>query len=217
MDFWRLYPRPSDLERGYGFTLWFAEQCLGVAKGLQMIHTLDVPDTEGLDSRSRHQIHGRHGDLKPENILWFKTYQKGDQIQQMGVLKISDFGLTRFHRTMSRSHISSDSLAVSPTYRAPEYDVCKMVSQSYDIWTLACILLEFITWYLLGWQEVDTFARKRTDEDNSMIKEDTFFNFVNIKDESGRVQTGAKAKQSVANVGPYALTFCLLHHTTLAN
>jgi serine/threonine protein kinase len=114
---------------------------------------------------------------------------------------------------MSRSRIVADGVPVSPTYRAPEYDVAKMVSQSYDIWTLGCVVLEFITWYLLGWEEVSRFSQKRVDEDNSEIKEDVFFNFVSIKDENGRVQTGAKAKQSVFNVSRPIL----LNHTNEVN
>jgi serine/threonine protein kinase len=173
-----------------------------------MIHTADKPAMrDPTHDDSTHQLHGRHGDLKPENILWFKPYleefKEADQGCAMGLLKISDFGLTRFHGTMSRSHINASGVPVSPTYRAPEYDIAKMVSQSYDIWTLGCVILEFVTWYLLGWEEVDRFAKNRAREDNAGFKEhqeDVFFNFVNIKNENGTAQTGAIAKQSVADV-----------------
>jgi serine/threonine protein kinase len=204
LDFWKLYPKPSDLPREYRLTLWLAEQCLGIAEGLKMIHTLDKPDAEDLDHGSALQIHGRHGDLKPENILWFKPYQNGDQNCFMGVLKISDFGLTRFHRTMSKSHINAETVGVTGTYRAPEYDVAKLVSQSYDIWTLGCVILEFVTWYLVGWEQVDKFSENRTKEHQSEFKEDVFFNFVNIKDDYGRTQIGARAKRSVADVSLWA-------------
>jgi serine/threonine protein kinase len=198
-DFWERYPKPSTPRRDYQLTLWFTKQCLGIAEGLKMIHTLDMPDTEALNSAAAHQTHGRHGDLKPENILWFKDYQDKDP-QCQGVLKISDFGLTRFHGTRSKSHIDADTIAVTGTYRAPEYDVNKSVSQSYDVWTLGCVFLEFVTWYLLGWEEVDKFSRNRMDEHDSEVKEDVFFNFVNMRDDHGRTQTGARAKPSVANV-----------------
>jgi serine/threonine protein kinase len=169
-----------------------------------MIHTADKPALADPTHDSTYQLHGRHGDLKPENILWFRSYlrepKEADQSCLMGLLKISDFGLTSFHRTMSRSHIDAGGVPVSPTYRAPEYDVAKMVSQSYDIWSFGCVVLQFVTWYLLGWEEVDRFSQNRTKEDNSEVKEDVFFNFVIIKDGSGRAQTGAIAKQSVADV-----------------
>lgn len=160
-----------------------------------MIHTADRPSTDDLTAAPRHQIYGRHGDLKPENILWFKPY---NHQSRFGVLKISDFGLTRFHRTRSKSHF--ESVAVSPTYRPPEYDIAQMVSQSYDIWTLGCVLLEFITWYLRGWEGVEGFSKERTTDDNKEIPEDVFFNFVKIRDNNGGMQPGAKAKASVANV-----------------
>jgi serine/threonine protein kinase len=167
-----------------------------------MIHTLDKPDTEDSYSTSTHQTHGRHGDLKPENILWFKSYHDKDPNLLMGVLKISDFGLTRFHGTMSKSHINAERVAVTGTYRAPEYDIYKAVSQSYDIWTLGCVILEFVIWYLLGWEEVDRFSENRTREHVSeFAKEDVFFNFVSMTDDQGRTQTGARAKKSVADVG----------------
>lgn len=208
-DFWQLYPNTSDLKREYHLTLWFARQCLGIAEGLKMIHTLDKSDMEDSYPRGAHQIHGRHGDLKPENILWFKAYHDKDPL--MGVLKISDFGLTRFHGTLSKSHINAEGVGVTGTYRAPEYDIYKVVSQSYDIWTLGCVVLEFVTWYLLGWEGVDRFSKNRaTEHVSEFVKEDVFFNFVNMKDDHGRTQTGARAKLSVANV-------CLLDPILLDN
>jgi serine/threonine protein kinase len=149
LDFWQMFPQPSSPERDRNMAVWFSEQCLGIVQGLEMIHMADSPSTEDLTKVSGHQLHGRHGDLKPENILWFKPYQDTHR-NHFGVLKISDFGLTRFHRTRSKSHF--ESVAVSRTYRPPEYDIVKMVSQSYDIWTLGCVLLEFVTWYLYGWE-----------------------------------------------------------------
>ena len=165
-----------------------------------MIHTLEKPDVEDADHASAHQVHGRHGDLKPENILWFKDYQDNDSSGSMGVLKISDFGLTRFHGTMSVSNSNVENVGFTGTYRAPEYDIYKKVSQSYDIWTLGCVILEFATWYLLGWEAVDRFSQSRSTEHVAEVKEDVFFNFVNMVDVSGRTQLGARAKRSVFDV-----------------
>lgn len=159
-----------------------------------MIHTADRPSR---DDTSGHPIHGRHGDLKPENILWFKAHQDIDQTY-FGQLKISDFGLTRYHRTRSKSHF--EQVAVSPTYRPPEYEVATMVSPSYDIWSLGCVLLEFAGWYLLGWEEVERFSKLRTTDDGRDIPEDVFFKFVDIQDDNGTIQQGARAKVSVADV-----------------
>ncbi|KAI8161636.1 Serine/threonine protein kinase [Colletotrichum sp. SAR 10_70] len=45
---------------------------------------------------------GRHGDIKPENILWFQEYEKIKDF-----LVISDFGLTSFNTTNSRSKLTA--------------------------------------------------------------------------------------------------------------
>ncbi|KAK3313300.1 kinase-like domain-containing protein, partial [Apodospora peruviana] len=209
LDFWKRYPTSEDLPRNYGLARWFSSQCLGLAQGLRMIHTVEFKQDEFLDIHPKEQekIHGRHGDLKPENILWFRAigaylpdHNDHDEGCAMGLLKISDFGLTRFHRTASIfSKVEGGSTPVSPTYRAPEYDIARFVDQSYDIWTLGCVLLEFVAWYLLGWEEVDRFSKERTVDDKKQIKEDVFFNNVDILEGDKPAQTGAQAKRSVAN------------------
>jgi serine/threonine protein kinase len=158
-----------------------------------MIHTADMPSQDD----PSYQVHGRHGDLKPENILWFKSYDSTDQ-SSFGVLKISDFGLTRFHGTRSKSR--TESFAVSPTYRPPEYDVAMMVSQGFDIWSLGCVLLEFVTWYLLGGEGVENFSGERERDDVSEFRQDVFFNVIRVRGDGGEMQLGARAKRSVANV-----------------
>ncbi|KAF4634373.1 hypothetical protein G7Y89_g3744 [Cudoniella acicularis] len=198
LAFWtNLFPEPSIPKRDQNHAVWFSKQCLGIAQGLQMIHTSDLPSSDDLhNDASSLQIHGRHGDLKPENILWFKPYE-GTDPSDFGVLKISDFGLTRFHGTRSKSHF--ESVAVSPTYRPPEHEVAMMVSQSFDIWSLGCVLLEFVTWCLLGGAGVDEFSKERAKDDSREFRQDVFYNFVQIKENNGDTQLGARAKRSVAN------------------
>lgn len=174
-----------------------------------MIHSSEPPGPGDNVNESAYRVHGRHGDLKPENILWFKNYKDNDHNSFMGVLKISDFGLTRFHKTASMSR--TDPFGMSPTYRAPEYDVRKKVSQSYDVWSLGCVILEFITWYILGWDEVQMFEQHRIDDDNSTVKEDVFFNHVKKTGIDGRIQYGARFKMSVANVSVILLPPTVLH------
>lgn len=177
---------------------WLSKQCLGLVSGLSLIH-----NAVNEKSVSGKLIHGRHGDLKPENILWFKNHTDNHTDKgSFGTLKISDFGLARFHRTQSNPLF--ERVPVSRTYRAPEYEAAEMVSSSYDIWTLGCLLLEFVTWYLLGWKEVEEFANKRVaDEDRDdkrKFKEDVFFHFVVLIDSNGQTESGARAKVSVVKV-----------------
>ncbi|CZR52313.1 uncharacterized protein PAC_02190 [Phialocephala subalpina] len=198
LTFWKsLYPEPSYPPRDHNLAAWFSKECLGIAHGLQMIHTAEIPSSDRQPCETSLQIHGRHGDLKPENILWFKSYE-GTEQGKFGVLKISDFGLTRFHGTQSKSHF--ENVAVSATYRPPEFDVAMMVSQGFDIWSLGCVLLEFVTWYLLGGAGVEKFSSDRAKDDSREIHQDVFFNFVQIKEKNGDLQLGARAKQSVVNV-----------------
>jgi len=166
-----MYPQPKlSITAG----LWFTTQNLGLADGLRKIHGTDT-------GQNVDRVYGRHGDLKPENILWFKSPSPGvnDSDAELGVLQISDFGLARFHRTASSTKTNARAVAFSPTYRPPECDVGdRLVSQSYDIWSLGCLILEFTTWYLMGWNEVETFSRKRTEKVGTPVKEDEFFGVV---------------------------------------
>ncbi|KAI1214230.1 kinase-like protein [Annulohypoxylon truncatum] len=170
VDFWKRHPKPY---RTYTCILWLAAQCRGIAEGLRMIHDGDFGDS----SLSLNDVKkGRHGDIKPENILWFKNSTSTDTTET-DVLKISDFGLTRWHRDISNNKKYANGLPVSPTYRAPENHLGHPVSQPWDIWTLACLYLLFLTWYLCGWEEgVDEFSKQRTAQSSSYIPEDNFFN-----------------------------------------
>ncbi|KAI0892475.1 kinase-like domain-containing protein [Annulohypoxylon nitens] len=180
-DLWKRYPKPI---KSYLILLWIANQCSGIADGLRMIHRNEFKSTQNLLPPDEKKL-GRHGDMKPENILWFKGSTDGERLEN-GVLKISDFGLTRWHRNASNNNTEKNKLGISRSYRAPEFDLDEKVSQSWDIWSLACLYLEFITWYLCGWDEgVDEFSKERAKENaNSTreadypIREDDFFNVV---------------------------------------
>ena len=196
-DLWREHESPLAAKKDYRTALWFSRQCLGIVEGLHMIqHSSSDHDSQ------EPQKHGQHGDLKPENILWFRDSGTSETGYSLGTLKISDFGLTRFHATQSKSHINTDSMGCSPTYRAPEYDVLQEVAQSYDIWCLACVLLEFTTWYLKGWAGVDSFSEerkgpkgKKMEKWNHEYREDTFFNRIQKAN-----TISAQAKKAVRDV-----------------
>ncbi|KIN06737.1 hypothetical protein OIDMADRAFT_113810, partial [Oidiodendron maius Zn] len=152
--------------------LWSLQQMSGFASGLSLLHNY----------KNGEQWWGRHGDIKPENILWFaqdQSYFLSD-CDPMGVLQIADFGLGRFHSRESRSRVKVDTLFSSLTYEPPE---CKMglpVSRAYDIWSLGCIYLEFITWLLQGSKAIDDFAdyRGRYTTDTEIYYDDNFFTIV---------------------------------------
>ncbi|KAM0431504.1 hypothetical protein ACHAPT_005482 [Fusarium lateritium] len=197
MGLWEAHPQPLAREGDPSAARWVATQCLGIAQALCMIHQ----DTDHASSSGgTNKRHGRHGDLKPENILWFDSAEAEKSGDRRGVLTISDFGLADFHDTHSKSRINLRlrKVGMSRTYRAPEYDIHEEIAQNYDIWSLACVLLEFLMWYLKGWEEVQKFSKARQEEHSkSDFQEDTFFNYVFIGGGDGQRQTAAQAKQSV--------------------
>jgi hypothetical protein len=149
---------------------WIASQCRGLATGLRQIHRC----------RSSHGEWGIHRDIKPTNILRFRREKmfwlpgeptEGDQ------LVISDLGFTRFHSKDSRS--KAIMTGGSPCYMGPEYHGC--ISRAYDIWSLACVYIEFITWYIVGGSKGrDHFSQLRrhwTTRDGQNFTEDKYFYF----------------------------------------
>lgn len=139
---------------------------------------------------------GRHGDIKPENILWFEDYEgKRDH------LVISDFGLTQFNSAYSHSKVPQDQiLGFSGTYRPPDMHLeDQPITQKYDVWSLGCVLLEFVSWFLLGYDEtVYSFAEARlSDDQEETVREDKFFAFKNDPHVTPRE---AELKKSVIEV-----------------
>ncbi|WKT45339.1 Protein kinase domain [Fusarium oxysporum f. sp. vasinfectum] len=147
LRYWK--DRHSEPEFNLKNVLWLAEQCVGLASGLEQIHrygSLEQQNRTGDSSFKK--LYGRHGDIKPENILWYR-----DSNQGLGTLRICDFGVSEFHSTQSRSGIRNSHVASSPYYRPPEWELQDgTISRSYDIWTIGCLYLEFLGWLLGGWK-----------------------------------------------------------------
>jgi serine/threonine protein kinase len=192
-NYWSDRPSPSFDEET---VLWSLKQMSGIASALWCIHNFKatIPVDAGDPSEVRGQkilrksagegkeLFGRHGDIKPENILWFKkTSEVNDE---MGVLQIADFGLGKFHRRGSRSKSRPSTVISSPTYLPPECKLHKPVSRAYDIWSLGCLYLEFITWLLKGSAAIDGFSDSRGKEGSNEINEDNFFTIANDRTEA---------------------------------
>jgi serine/threonine protein kinase len=103
----------------------------GLASGLKAIHDRNV----------------RHGDLKPENILRFSDRHS------LGHLVIADLGLAKTH-VVSTRHRSYPTRTISGTarYEPPEASSNHPQARSrrYDVWSMGCILLEFLVWIIHG-------------------------------------------------------------------
>ncbi|KAI3319798.1 kinase-like protein [Xylariaceae sp. AK1471] len=164
-DFWNQNPDPTAV--GDGLLIWVIEQCAGLTGALATVHN-------PADSRKAY----RHGDIKPENILWYQKEQAdaGDPKKHLGVLQISDFGAAETV-TDTKPKSKTDTIILSITYRPPEVDLLdETMSCASDVWSLGCLFLEFVTWYLLGWEATEEFSHTRLVKYPDVgFLEDTFF------------------------------------------
>jgi len=164
---WRdKYPDPATPKRNEGLAKWVFRQSYRLVEGLKLIHGYEV---KGRLTGERHAPHGTHGDLKPENILFFKSPSDSEDTSDLDQLKISDLGGAQFHSVLSKSHVPINGLHTTGAYQAPEAAASEEVAQSYDFWSLGCVLLEFMTWYLQGWKGVEEFSQSRTADYDPMI------------------------------------------------
>lgn len=102
----------------------------------------------------------RHGDLKPENILRFIPNGKDGECEKtLGVLKLADMGLAKRHvvATDDRGCLTSTRYGTIQ-YEAPEtVTALQGRSRLYDVWSIGCIMLEYIIWILWGNRELKRF------------------------------------------------------------
>lgn len=139
-DFWQ----STNFENGTGkLTLWVLRQMLGVTSAIASLHAINC----------------RHGDLKPENILHFRGKDA-----ELGTLVIADVGVSRVHRQATKMRQEGTTTrATTPAYEAPETldDTGGPRRRRYDMWSLGCILLEFIIWILEGNEAIQAFRSAR--------------------------------------------------------
>jgi len=178
-------------------SLWAIEQMKGLASGINKVHNFSVrqslrPDPVSTNANFNQASgsmlaiavepeamrYGRHGDLKPENILWFED-SVGDK--EGGILKITDFGLSKFHGRQSRSAVEAAKATADPTYEPPEIILNHPVSRAYDIWSLGCVFLEFITWRLGGSEKVRRFRSLRETFGGDSTTNSKFFTIMNYR------------------------------------
>ena len=149
------------------------------------------------DETTRIERYGLHGNLNPRNVLWYDDPDR--KINELkGTLMISNFGQPETSSQASRSR--QFSVARTGTYHPPECDIQPhMIRQSYDIWCLGCVYLEFVTWILGGEKLLRIFSRRRRTVDAylSYKETDAFFQLVN-NPENGNLE--AMVKLSVTKV-----------------
>ncbi|KAI8941651.1 hypothetical protein NX059_002864 [Plenodomus lindquistii] len=122
--------------------------------------------------------YGRHGDINPKNILRYRgnieneDEQSGNLYTVGGTLAIADFGQAELNSFKTKT--KRRDVANTMTYRPPECDIATAkIQQSYDIWCLGCVYLEFVAWFLGGRQLLRDFARQRLAPDVFLSGKDT--------------------------------------------
>jgi len=161
---------------------WSLHQCKAIASGLHLIHEHHKTQDSEVGIPDEDRAYGRHGDIKPENILWSIEVDKRHEkccFPEQGFLLIADFGLMDIHKRLTRSRILAETIGGSQTYEPPEVRLKQQVSRGYDIWSLGCLYLEFITWIMLGQEGLGRFLEARSKTDDPVISDDTFYTIVN--------------------------------------
>jgi serine/threonine protein kinase len=159
-------------------------------------------------TRTSRIVFGRHGDIKPTNLLWFP-----DSVDStgMGTIKICDFGAGEFSTNVS-SPSAASSISHSPPYRPPEFDQQdSMINNSYDVWTLGCLYLEFITWFMGGSELLLEFEAGRRQSSRGWCRTNAFFESLRDPDSTEDTQPeGARVKPAVLEVSQRSVSVIVL-------
>lgn len=181
-------------------SFWSLQQCLGLAGGLRKVHNDNSWRLRHGSNKFGLRNQGRHGDIKPENILFFPGTGTA-----RGRLVVADFTLMRFHSVDTVNYTQAGKVGFSETYYPPEVDDSSgaSVSQKYDVWTLGCVYLEFITWYLIGYDAIgkdyftDTDGKRRESFTLLRSKHDKKHNVPTDRFFTQADGSGSKVKDSV--------------------
>lgn len=152
----------KDLDDGFnGLVRWVASQCRGLVSALDLIHGSRFEKEPRFTNESTDEEFGIHGDIKPQNILFFSQER---QENGLGVLKLADFGMLRFHHRSSRTRPDT-RIPGGTLYRAPEQDYEAINSRKLDVWALGCVFSEVLTWLISGPEAVASYyARRKTEK-----------------------------------------------------
>lgn len=144
-----------------------AQQLFGLADALSVIHNqgrLDNGKSLGfLAPGGETQKTGYIHDIKPENLLMFIYDINGKKTYWF---RLSDFSCAKVVDVLAsvsgknRHSYQTVSKSGTPVYRAPEATAGK-TSRPYDLWSLGCVYLELLVWFLDGYTALGKFRDER--------------------------------------------------------
>ncbi|KAL9599629.1 MAG: hypothetical protein Q9219_003713 [cf. Caloplaca sp. 3 TL-2023] len=164
-------------------TFW--QRFLEVIRGLIAIHGQVRPDARFndavllgyVDPRSSEEKWVRidhcswHQDIKPTNILVCRNPHASSKFDHF--FKLADLGLSHFKMHIGAKHGATVSDARGTrTYGAPEAYRDRAapikrhadIQQSFDIWSMGCVISEVAIWLAHGYQYLVEYRRRRSDE-----------------------------------------------------
>ena len=145
----------SSKPAGFGKAFSFQEAMHGLSDGLSYLHNFR-PRPNAQKTNSKVSMHGYHHDIKPRNVLVRGT----DFI-------LADFGTSKMKAVDDTSQTSWKNTTFeygAPECRDPESLAVGTVRRSLDIWSLACIFSEVVTYAESGSQGVVDFRQRRLRE-----------------------------------------------------
>ena len=184
---------------------WLSQQVYGLMKAVSKIHDGLVESDPGNGQMERR--YGRHGDIRPDNILWFRTTDS-----ELGILVLSDMGLSSFNSEVSKSYVSKTKVTAIPVCHPPECVVKGgKVNRTFDVWSLGCVFLEIIAWSLGGLEYLQEFRGERATPSMRGWKELVFYEVGQRSGERGQNIYSVKVKPQVIDVS----TIILMRRTQL--
>ncbi|ETS80572.1 hypothetical protein PFICI_08101 [Pestalotiopsis fici W106-1] len=139
--------------------IWLSDQIRGIAHGLATLHDL---------------VNGtviRHGAIEPESILMMRASR-----ELRGKFVIGGFGRSHVYSELDRSD-ENRMVAKPNAYIPPEDNMSgRVLSRRSDVWSLGCVMLEFMCWMLGGNEMIESFTRKRSPNHTHLHQ----FNFLDM-------------------------------------
>jgi serine/threonine protein kinase len=186
-----------------------AQQLFGLADALCFIHNQGSPDSTPstnllgvpqVSARKTGYIH----DIKPENLLMFIYNQPGKKSYW---IRLSDFSCAKVVDILTtvsgknRHSYKTVSKSGTPVYRAPEATPeGGQTSRPYDLWSLGCVYLELLVWFLDGYDALKQFREEREGLVSPNTFEDEGFYYTPTEGEPFRLRDVVTEKiDSVSN------------------